>query len=87
MVWRIEGERDAVKLDGMTLAQLFRRSCTDCGSEGLIWHAGRTFATTAEGRAVLVDVVANSAGHLSMTGCLNGQVWVCRACGELGVFV
>jgi hypothetical protein len=87
MVWRVESERGAVKLDGMTLAQMFRRSCTGCGAEGLIWHEGREFATTTEGRALLVDVVANAGGHLSMAGCLNGQVWVCRACGELGVFL
>jgi hypothetical protein len=75
-----------VKVDGLMLAQMFRRSCTSCGSEGLRWHGGREFATTAEGRAVLVDVVANSAGHLTMQDCLNGQVWICRGCGEVGVF-
>ena len=77
----------SVKVDGLALAQVFRRSCTACGSEGLRWFGGREFATTGEGRAMLADVVASSAGHLSMRDALNGEVWVCRGCGELGVFV
>ncbi len=76
----------SVKVDGLSLAQVFRRACTSCGSEGLRWFGGREFATTAEGRAMLADVVASSGGHLSMREVLNGEVWVCRGCGELGVF-
>lgn len=76
-----------MKVDALTLAQMFRRECTTCGAEGLIWHGGREFGTTPEGRALLVDVVANSGGQLTLTDCLNSQVWVCRACGELGVFL
>jgi hypothetical protein len=36
---------------------------------------------------MLADVVASSGGHLAMRDALNGEVWVCRGCGELGVFV
>ncbi len=76
----------SVKVDGLSLAQVFRRECTSCGSEGLRWFGGRRFATTAGGRAMLVDVVAASNGALTMREVLNGEVWVCRGCGELGVF-
>ena len=76
----------SVKVDGQALAQVFRRSCTNCGSEGLRWFGGREFATTAPGRAMLQDVVTSSKGILTMREALNGEVWVCRGCGELGVF-
>ena len=77
-----------VKVDGLplALAQVFRRSCSSCGSEGLHWHSGREFAGTARGRTLLSDIVANAGGLLSMRAVLNGQVWICRGCGEVGVF-
>ena len=55
-----------MKVDGLSLAQVFRRECTSCGSEGLRWFGGREFATTAPGRAMLLDVVASSEGSLTM---------------------
>ena len=75
-----------MKVDALSLAQVFRRECTSCGSEGLRWSAGTLTATTAGGRAMLLDVVASSNGLLTMRDALNGEVWVCRGCGELGVF-
>lgn len=71
----------------MALAQMFRPSCTNCGAAGLVWHEGREYAATADGRSRLAEVVANSGGHLSMADCLNSHVWVCPACDELGVFL
>lgn len=64
-----------------SLARMFRRECTECGSRDLRWSTAVDLllnAPTPEARTELRDIVRETGG--------DGDAWLCGACHGYGVF-
>lgn len=65
----------------LALAQLFRRECSDCGSERLRWFVGAdadNVLGSARAEAMLVQMPSEWRAA--------ADCWVCLRCGESGAF-
>ncbi len=75
------------QIDEGALARMMRPTCTECGSGDLL--RGRVVevmgAVTPEQRRDLAEGLAWLERAGEMAGA-DSQAWICRACGEMGIF-